>query len=93
MSDETKWAKGVELVQKLFADRAGGVKMPDKFRRYTIEHLFGDVWQGDELALQERSLVTCTALVALGREAAKELAEATLHDVRAEPNSACAIHW
>ena len=69
MSDETKWAKGIELVQKLFGDRAGGVKMPDKFRRYTIEHLFGDVWQGDELALQERSLVTCTALVALGREA------------------------
>ena len=73
MADESKWNKGVELVQKLFGAAGGGVKMPDKFRSYTIEHVFGEVWQGDELALEERSLVTCSVLVALGREEEQKL--------------------
>lgn len=73
MSEKSKWTKGAELAQKLFGDMAGGIKMPEKFRRYTIEHVFGDVWQGDELELQERSLITCTALVALGREPEQKL--------------------
>lgn len=41
---------------------------PDKFLDHTLEHLFGDVWQGEALALQERELVTCTILTALARE-------------------------
>ncbi len=73
MPEKSKWSKGVELVQKLFGDAAGGVKMPEKFRSYTIEHLFGEVWQGEELALEERSLVTCTVLVALAREQEQKL--------------------
>jgi 4-carboxymuconolactone decarboxylase len=36
--------------------------------RHTMTHLFGDVWQGGDLTLEERSLITCTVLVALGRE-------------------------
>jgi 4-carboxymuconolactone decarboxylase len=73
MADESKWNKGIELVQKLFGAASGGVKMPDKFRTYTIEHVFGDVWQGEELALEERSLITCSVLVALGREEEQKL--------------------
>jgi 4-carboxymuconolactone decarboxylase len=42
--------------------------MPRALARYTLLHLFGDVWQGDDLAIEERSLVTCAVLVALGRE-------------------------
>lgn len=73
MAEKSKWTKGAEIVQKLFGDSAGGIKMPDKFRSYTIEHVFGDVWQGDELAIEERSLVTCSVLVALGREEEQRL--------------------
>ncbi len=42
--------------------------MPKALADYTMEHLFGDVWQQDDLSLQERSLITCTILVALNRE-------------------------
>lgn len=34
-----------------------------------MAHLFGDVWQGNELAIEERSLITCATLTTLGREA------------------------
>ncbi|OUS10222.1 hypothetical protein A9Q90_01870 [Gammaproteobacteria bacterium 54_18_T64] len=47
--------------------------MPEKFIDYTLEHLFGDVWQGDELSLEQRSLITCTILVALNREAEQRI--------------------
>jgi 4-carboxymuconolactone decarboxylase len=73
MSSEDKRAAGIELVQKLFAGTAGGAPMSEDFSRYTLEHLFGDVWQGEGLELEERSLVTCTLLVALNREAEQRL--------------------
>lgn len=68
MSNEEKRAAGIELMQKLFSGVSGGAPMTEDFTRYTIEHLFGDVWQQEGLALEERSLVTCTLLVALNRE-------------------------
>lgn len=71
---DEKRQKGIELVQRLFAGvDTRAVPMSDALRRYTMEHVFGDVWQGDDLALQERSLVTCAALVALNREAEQRL--------------------
>lgn len=71
MSDDNEKAKkGMELVGRLFGASAGGggTPVPQDFLRYTLGHLFGDVWQGEHLALAERSLITCTVLVALGRE-------------------------
>jgi len=66
--------KGMAMVEKLFAGTAaGGLPFPEDFGRYTIEHLFGDVWQGEEMNLQERSLATCVTLVALNREAEQHL--------------------
>ena len=65
--------RGIELMQKLFAGASGGIRMGKSLRRFTIEHLFGDVWQGDDLSLEERSLLTCTTLVALNREAEQQL--------------------
>ncbi len=61
--------EGSALAARLFAGRTGPppALSPD-LRRFTIEHLFGDVWQGTDLDLQERSMITCTVLVALGRE-------------------------
>ncbi len=34
-----------------------------------MAHLFGDVWQGDELEVEQRSLITCAVLATLGRDA------------------------
>ena len=70
MSDsDERIQKGLEVVQRLFGAEAGGkTPMSEEFRRHTIEHLFGDVWQGEGLAIEERSLLTCAVLVALNRE-------------------------
>ncbi len=66
---EDKFNRGVALATKLFEGLdIEGVKMSDAFRVHTMAHLFGDVWQGSELELQERSLVTCVTLIALNRE-------------------------
>ena len=78
MSDEEKRKKGIAFFKKLVAGQerpANAVKnaMPEKFTRYTMEHLFGDVWQGEELPLELRSLLTCTILVALNREAEQRI--------------------
>jgi 4-carboxymuconolactone decarboxylase len=68
MSDDRR-AKATALLQKLFAGvDTAGVKMPQPLNDYTIDHVFGDLWQGEGLTLEQRSLVTCTILVALNRE-------------------------
>jgi 4-carboxymuconolactone decarboxylase len=68
MSDEEKRAKGLATIQQLFGPPSGeGPPQPMPLQRYTIEHLFGDVWQQDDLTLPERSLATCTILIALNR--------------------------
>ncbi|NJN52358.1 MAG: gamma-carboxymuconolactone decarboxylase [Gammaproteobacteria bacterium] len=73
MTTDDKHAKGLALARRLFEGAKGGSRMPEKFTHYTMAHLFGDVWQGEDLALEERSLVTCTILVALNREAEQRL--------------------
>jgi 4-carboxymuconolactone decarboxylase len=67
-TDDPRIAKGQALMAKLFngAPRAASA-MPAKLQEYTTGHLFGDLWQGEELSLQERELITCTTLVALYR--------------------------
>ena len=69
-----KQAKGMQLVTKLLAGTsAGSVPLPAKFGKYTVEHLFGEVWQGTDMSLQERSYLTCVTLIALNREAEMRL--------------------
>src|ERR1700736_1722799 len=69
MTDEDRKKSGLELAGRLFAGAGAPPRpMPRALARYTIQHLFGDVWQGDGLALEERSLITCAVLVALARE-------------------------
>jgi 4-carboxymuconolactone decarboxylase len=66
-------AAGRELATRLFA---GGPPTPTVHRslaRHTVTHLFGDVWQDPTLDLTQRSLITCTVLVATGREAEQRL--------------------
>ena len=73
MSDRGKREKGKALARTLLEGSEIGVRVPKKFVDYNLEHLFGDVWQGDDLTLEERSLVTCTILVALNREAEQRI--------------------
>ncbi len=74
MSNDDRREKGKAMARRILegADAPAG-RMPKRFVRYNLEHLFGDVWQGDDLALEERSLVTCTILVALNREAEQRI--------------------
>jgi 4-carboxymuconolactone decarboxylase len=60
--------KGTAVIQRLFGATAGGNPMPDDFARMTVEHLFGELWNRPGLQIEERSIITCTVLVALGRE-------------------------
>ncbi|MBT3536105.1 MAG: gamma-carboxymuconolactone decarboxylase [Rhodospirillaceae bacterium] len=74
MSDSSeKREKGKALARILLKGSDAGFRVPRKFSGYSLEHLFGDVWQGEELSLEERSLVTCTILVALNREAEQRI--------------------
>ena len=78
MSNEEKRKKGIAFFKKLVAGQKrepslGRASVPEYFSRYTMEHLFGDVWQGEELPLELRSLITCTILVALNREAEQRI--------------------
>ena len=50
-----------KAAQKLLGDIA------PKFAQLSDEVLFGDVWERPELSKRDRSLITCTALVATGR--------------------------
>lgn len=66
MSDDDRVAKGRELAARLLAGAPPGRRLPPEFMRQTMGNVFGDVWQGPDLELEQRSLITCTVLVALG---------------------------
>ena len=42
-------------------------KAAPKLMQLTDDVLFGDVWERPQLSKRDRSLITCTALVALGK--------------------------
>ena len=72
MSNE-KREKGKALARKILEGAPPPPRVPKKFVDYNLEHLFGDLWQGEDLSLEQRSLVTCTILVALNREAEQHI--------------------
>jgi len=47
--------------------QAALVDLDPTLGRWADEHIFGDVWEGDALAFEDRMLVAITALAALGR--------------------------
>lgn len=73
MTDDERVAAGRQLAGRLFAGAPRTTPLPPEMARHTMGHLFGDVWQGEELAVEQRSLLTCAVLVALGREAEQRL--------------------
>jgi 4-carboxymuconolactone decarboxylase len=69
MSEATRFEKGMAVLERLFGTATARVKMSEDFRRITVENLFGDIWSRPGLALRDRSMITLTALLVLGREA------------------------
>jgi 4-carboxymuconolactone decarboxylase len=67
MADSAR-EKGIGVIQRLFGKGTTPTKMPEAFGRMTVEHLFGDVWSRPNLEITERSLITLSALIVLGRE-------------------------
>jgi len=67
-NEDTRFDKGLATIRRLFGQTTGSNPLPETFARHTVEHLFGDVWQGEELSIEERSMTTCIVLVALNRE-------------------------
>lgn len=53
--------KPTKAAERMFGDIA------PKLAQLSDEVLFGDVWERPELSKRDRSLITCAALVALGR--------------------------
>lgn len=67
-NDDKKMADGMAIVEKLGLLSKANPALSDDFRAHTLQALFGTIWTRDGLELQQRSLVTLTALIALNRE-------------------------
>ena len=79
MNIEERKQRGAELInQMLGEDEAKAIRStwreisPD-FENYVIEFLAGEIWSRPHLDLRTRSLVTISALAALGRSLALDL--------------------
>lgn len=67
--DRARFAVGRDLAGRLFAGSPRQRPLPREMVRHTMGHLFGDVWQDERLAVEQRSLITCAVLATLGRDA------------------------
>ncbi len=69
MSDNERAQRGNEMRIKLFGVAPEPSENFKDIMDVTVEHLFGDIWTRDGLALRDRSLITVATLIALNREA------------------------
>lgn len=72
--DDELLAKGREIQAQLWPAMAKGptgafpaAKLAPDFYRYVAESAFGQLWSRPNLAIRDRSLVTCAQLAALGK--------------------------
>ena len=68
MTDQAQYDRGVARLKELFGDDYAATPKGDEFMDITTGYLFGDIWTRPGLELQQRSLITCSVLVALGKE-------------------------
>ena len=70
MSDEKdeQIARGEARMRELIGPSWSPSANRDDFMNMTVGHLFGDVWTRDGLELRERSMITCAALMVMGKE-------------------------
>lgn len=66
--DKSKLAAGMAVVEKLGLVARANPALSTDFRAHTAQALFGTIWTRPGLALEERSLITVTALIAMNRE-------------------------
>jgi len=71
MTTDERAARGKALLAKLTAGTPlvadSAANYPSKLMENTVNFLFGELWSGPELTLEERSLATCSALIAMNR--------------------------
>jgi len=68
MADNERAKRGDDIRKKLFGTPPSPSATFDRLNAVTVEHLFGDIWTRPDLALRDRSLITCAVLTALGKE-------------------------
>ncbi|MDA0339533.1 MAG: carboxymuconolactone decarboxylase family protein [Proteobacteria bacterium] len=61
-------ARGKARMRELFGPNWTASASRDDFMEITVGHLFGDVWTREGLELRERSMITCAALMVMGKE-------------------------
>lgn len=67
MAYEERLERGKARRNELFGI-TGNPPIEGDFAEITVGHLFGDIWTRPGLELRERSMITCAALIALGKE-------------------------
>jgi alkylhydroperoxidase/carboxymuconolactone decarboxylase family protein YurZ len=67
MSEDQRLQAGVARFTELFGRPPTRDGEMDDFTRIAMRNLFGDVWTREGLTLRERSMITVTALIVLGR--------------------------
>lgn len=60
-------ARGTAKMQEVYGFSVDPAQMPGDFARYTIDHLFGEIWDRPGLDVPQRRLLTIGVLAALGR--------------------------
>ncbi len=73
MADSERLQKGQKILQQLRGGKGGTgaatatEEVFPEFWRMTQEHLFGEVWSRPGLGLRDRSMISMTTLIVLGR--------------------------
>ncbi len=79
MPIEKRYEKGLKLLRKMLGEeraeetRKAWQELSPDFERYVIDFLSGEIWSRTGLPLKIKSLVTVSALAALGRTQGLEL--------------------
>ncbi|MGP8059768.1 MAG: carboxymuconolactone decarboxylase family protein [Acidimicrobiales bacterium] len=60
-------------MQEVYGFSVDPDQVPGDFVRYTVDHLFGDIWSREALERRDRRLVTVGVLAALGQESLLEI--------------------
>ena len=60
--NNSRYEKGLSRFREVFGRDPIGLPGNEDFMTITIEHLFGEIWTRPHLSLQERELITLTAL-------------------------------
>ena len=68
MADAERFEAGRSRFGELMGREIKGESGQDEFMDVTYENLFGDIWNRPGLSLRDRSMITCAALIALGKE-------------------------